>query len=173
MLQAFLPALNEICDDFVELLRLKRCPRTQIVDNFQDVANLMGLEGEFRVEEIYFYFIFMCVRFSIFYTEFIIIIYFIYDFNYLNFVYTNTPAVCTLMLGRRMGFLSAKPDPAVMALAGAVKTLFATQRDSTFGVGLWRYAPTKTWRDFRHSEEMIYRSVHNVCATYRTSNINR
>lgn len=47
VLQAFMPALNEICDDFLELLRQKRCPRTHIVDNFQDVANLMGLEGEF------------------------------------------------------------------------------------------------------------------------------
>lgn len=61
------------------------------------------------------------------------------------------------MLGRRMGFLSAKPDNDVLALAGAVKTLFATQRDSTFGLGMWRYVPTKTWRDFRRSEELIYR----------------
>lgn len=58
-----------------------------------------------------------------------------------------------------MGFLSTNPDTDVMALAGAVKTLFATQRDSTFGLGMWRYAPTKTWRDFRRSEELIYRSV--------------
>lgn len=60
------------------------------------------------------------------------------------------------MLGRRMGFLSAQPASDIMALAGAVKTLFATQRDSTFGLGMWRYVPTKTWRDFRSSEELIY-----------------
>lgn len=110
MLHAFLPALNEICDDFVQLLRTHRCPHTGVVGDFQDVANLMGLE-----------------------------------------------AVCTLMLGRRMGFLSATPSADVLALAAAVKRLFVTQRDSTFGLGMWRYARTKTWRDFTDSEELIYK----------------
>lgn len=109
VLHAFLPALNEICDDFVELLRRKRCPKTGEVANFQDVANLMGLE-----------------------------------------------AVCTLMLGRRMGFLSERPAAEVQRLAAAVKLLFVTQRDSTYGFGLWRYMATKTWRDFSESEELIY-----------------
>lgn len=115
VLQAFLPALNEICDDFVELLRVKRCPLTQVVTDFQDVANLMGLE-----------------------------------------------AVCTLMLGRRMGFLSAQPGRDVMALAAAVKRLFVTQRDSTFGLGLWRYWSTQTWRDFSDSEELIYTTISDI-----------
>lgn len=110
VLNAFLPALNDIGDDFVQLLRSKRCPTSGVVTNFQDIANLMGLE-----------------------------------------------AVCTLMLGRRMGFLSATPDADVLALAAAVKRLFVTQRDSTFGMGWWRYAATRTWRDFRDSEELIYK----------------
>lgn len=110
VLQAFLPALNDICDDFVELLRTKRCPVTGILQNFQDVANLMGLE-----------------------------------------------AVCMLMMGRRMGFLSAEPDSDVLKLAAAVKRLFATQRDSTYGLGLWRYVRTRTWREFSESEELIYK----------------
>lgn len=81
-----------------------------VVENFQDVANLMGFE-----------------------------------------------AVCALMLGRRMGFLSFSPDKKVVRLAAAVKLLFVTQRDSNYGMGTWRYWPTKTWRDFVRSEEFIYK----------------
>lgn len=45
ILQAFMPALNLICDDFVELLRMRR-NENGIVYNFQEAANLMGLEGK-------------------------------------------------------------------------------------------------------------------------------
>lgn len=109
VLQAFLPALNEICDDFIELLRTKR-NASNVVENFQDVANLFGLE-----------------------------------------------AACTLMLGRRMGFLSVNPPENVAKLASAVKMLFITQRDSSYGFSLWKYVPTKTYRDFVQTEETIYK----------------
>lgn len=81
-----------------------------VVENFQDIVNLFGLE-----------------------------------------------AVCTLMLGRRMGFLSSKPPENVAKLAAAVKMLFITQRDSSYGFGLWKYFPTKTYRDFVTTEETIYK----------------
>uniref|UniRef100_T1GJG6 Cytochrome P450 n=1 Tax=Megaselia scalaris TaxID=36166 RepID=T1GJG6_MEGSC len=111
ILQNFLPILNVIFDDFIEVLRTKRNPNTFCVENFQDVANLMSLE-----------------------------------------------AVCTLMLGRRMGFLgqNLKEEDKVMKLAAAVKQLFISQRDSYYGLGLWKYIPTKTYRDFAKSEEIIY-----------------
>lgn len=110
VLQAFLPALNTICDDFIDLLRAKRDPVTNIVENFQDVVNLFGLE-----------------------------------------------AVCTLMLGRRMGFLSLNPPDNVAKLASAVKMLFITQRDSSYGFTLWKYVATKTYRDFVETEDTIYK----------------
>lgn len=110
MLQAFLPSLNTICDEFIELLRAKRNLNTNIAENFQDIVNLFGLE-----------------------------------------------AVCQLMLGRRMGFLSQNPPENVAKLAGAVKMLFITQRDSSYGFGLWKYLPTKTYRDFVATEETIYK----------------
>lgn len=111
-MQSFLPALNAICDDFIELLRAKRNPLTNTVDNFQDVVNLFGLE-----------------------------------------------AVCTLMLGRRMGFLSLNPPENVARLASAVKMLFITQRDSSYGFSLWKYISTKTYRDFVETEDTIYKYV--------------
>lgn len=110
VLQAFLPALNTICDDFIDLLRAKRDPVTNVVENFQDVVNLFGLE-----------------------------------------------AVCTLMLGRRMGFLSLSPPSNVAKLAMAVKMLFITQRDSSYGFNMWKYVATKTYRDFVETEDTIYK----------------
>lgn len=110
VLQAFLPSLNAICDDFIDLLRQKRDPATNVVENFQNIVNFFGLE-----------------------------------------------AVCTLMLGRRMGFLSSTPPDNVAKLAAAVKTLFITQRDSSYGFSLWRYVSTKTYRDFVQTEDTIYK----------------
>lgn len=111
ILQNFLPALNAVCDDFVELLRTRRDPQTNVVPNFEELANLMGLE-----------------------------------------------AVCTLMLGRRMGFLvpNTKQPEKISQLAAAVKQLFISQRDSYYGLGLWKYFPTKTYRDFARAEDLIY-----------------
>ncbi|XP_053697347.1 ecdysone 20-monooxygenase [Sabethes cyaneus] len=43
VLQAFVPTLNQICDEFVELIRRKR-DENQCVKDFQDVANTVGLE---------------------------------------------------------------------------------------------------------------------------------
>ncbi|XP_037939996.1 ecdysone 20-monooxygenase-like [Teleopsis dalmanni] len=45
IIQHFLPALNSICDDFIDLLRKERDPLTNEVRNFEDIANLMGLEA--------------------------------------------------------------------------------------------------------------------------------
>jgi len=111
ILQNFLPALNAVCDDFIDLLRARRDPHSQVVPNFEELANLMGLE-----------------------------------------------AVCTLMLGRRMGFLAAnaKQPEKISQLAAAVKQLFISQRDSYYGLGLWKYFPTKTYREFARAEDLIY-----------------
>ncbi|XP_055907958.1 ecdysone 20-monooxygenase [Eupeodes corollae] len=111
ILQNFLPSLNSVCDDFIELIRHRRNPNTWEVKNFEDIANLMGLE-----------------------------------------------AVCTLMLGRRMGFLSTESEQPekVKLLAKAVKQLFVSQRDSYYGYGLWKYIPTKTYSQFSKSEDYVY-----------------
>lgn len=112
VLQTFLPSLNHICDDFIDLLRVKRDPKTNTIENFQNIVNLFGLE-----------------------------------------------AVCTLMLGKRMGFLSQNPPKNVAKLAAAVKKLFITQRDSSYGFCMWKYISTKTYRDFVETEDTIYKYV--------------
>nr|XP_017019367.1 ecdysone 20-monooxygenase isoform X2 [Drosophila kikkawai] len=117
ILQNFLPALNAVCDDFIELLRSRRDPESLVVPNFEELANLMGLE-----------------------------------------------AVCTLMLGRRMGFLAVdtKQPQKISQLAAAVKQLFISQRDSYYGLGLWKYFPTKTYREFARAEDLIYDVISEI-----------
>lgn len=44
VLNALIPALNEICDDLVELIKFKR-DKDQLINNFEDIANSFGLEG--------------------------------------------------------------------------------------------------------------------------------
>lgn len=44
VLIALIPALNEICDDLVELIKFKR-DKNQLINNFEDIANSFGLEG--------------------------------------------------------------------------------------------------------------------------------
>lgn len=56
-----------------------------------------------------------------------------------------------------MDFLSKNPPNRIENLAAAVKQLFVAQRDSNYGFGLWKYWPTKTYRDFVKSEETIYK----------------
>lgn len=48
MLNAFLPTLNNICDDFIELIRSKRT-KDDIIEDFQELANLMGLESKYSI----------------------------------------------------------------------------------------------------------------------------
>lgn len=67
-------------------------------------------------------------------------------------------AVCSLILGRRLGFLTRsteRPERAQI-LASAVKELFIAQRDSYFGLSLWKYIPTQTYRRFSKAEHTIY-----------------
>jgi ecdysone 20-monooxygenase len=113
-LNKFIPALNKICDDFIDLLKVE-CRRGTI-NNFENLINLMVLE-----------------------------------------------AVCCLILGRRMGYLSNNSDSSRFAeLVTAVKSIFVIERDSYYGVQLWKYIPTKLYRDFSKNEEIIYNIISDI-----------
>lgn len=64
-------------------------------------------------------------------------------------------ARCMLMSGRRYGLFSLSPPTNVVKLATAVKMLFITQRDSSYGFTLWKYVATKTYRDFIETDDTI------------------
>ena len=110
-LAAFTVFLNEICDDFIELIKHKR-NNDNVIEDFHGLANLFALES-----------------------------------------------MCSLVLGRRMGFLNKDQtaNKKFEELAKAVKNLFILQRDSYYGLGLWKYFPTQTWIDFAKNEEICYK----------------
>uniref|UniRef100_A0A336MFD5 CSON014590 protein n=1 Tax=Culicoides sonorensis TaxID=179676 RepID=A0A336MFD5_CULSO len=88
---------------------------------------------------------------------------------YLKFFFL---AVCCLMLGRRIGYLSKDfKDERFMALATAVKRLFILQRDAYFGNGLWKYIPTTTYKEFAKTEDIIYNIISEIVNETRNENL--
>lgn len=67
------------------------------------------------------------------------------------------------MLGRRIGYLSKDSvNSKFLELANAVKKLFVLQRDAYYGNGLWKYIPTKTYKDFAKTEDTIYDIISEI-----------
>ncbi|XP_046403935.1 ecdysone 20-monooxygenase-like [Ischnura elegans] len=153
----FLPEINAIADDFVQLLKRSR-DESQLVTSFEEIANCIGLES-----------------------------------------------TCTLILGRRMGFLEKASNIAdknqnracsnnfnvhdmvsteqkkcvesllgegkmendqnktqdeckdrALKLASAVKALFQASRDTYYGLPFWKIVPTPAYRRMAQAEEDIY-----------------
>lgn len=68
-----------------------------------------------------------------------------------------------LVLGRRLGYLSKEiQNGKFCLLATAVKRLFILQRDAYFGNGLWKYIPTKTYKEFVKTEEIVYDIISEI-----------
>ncbi|XP_054271191.1 ecdysone 20-monooxygenase [Macrosteles quadrilineatus] len=65
-------------------------------------------------------------------------------------------STCTLILGRRMGFLDQKLDPKAVRLARAIQVQFCASRDTFYGLPFWKLFPTAAYRKFVQSEDMIY-----------------
>ena len=72
------------------------------------------------------------------------------------FLFVVVSGTCTLILGRRMGFLDDKVDPQAAKLAAAVKVHFCASRDTFYGLPFWKIMPTKAYRELVQSEETIY-----------------
>lgn len=65
-------------------------------------------------------------------------------------------STCTLILGRRMGFLDHKLDPTAARLANAIQVQFCASRDTFYGLPIWKMFPTAAYRKFIQSEDTIY-----------------
>lgn len=63
---------------------------------------------------------------------------------------------CTLILGRRMGFLEREVDALANRLAAAVKGHFRASRDTFYGLPFWKVIPTRSYKLLVKSEEEIY-----------------
>ncbi|KAI5633407.1 hypothetical protein NE865_13912 [Phthorimaea operculella] len=174
--RGFVPQLNSICDDFLELLRscrrpdgavagfdqltnrvgleseqhLRRLPGATTlgsVAGFDPLTNRVGLEWLRATAEQHLRRLPGATTFGFF-----------AGFNQL----TNRDgleSVCALMLGVRLGFLEKRMCGRAAALASAVKVHFRAQRDSYYGAPLWKLAPTTLYRSFVRSEETIHTVV--------------
>ncbi|KAJ1527578.1 hypothetical protein ONE63_007542 [Megalurothrips usitatus] len=74
-------------------------------------------------------------------------------------------STCTLILGRRMGFLDDKVDPQAAKLAAAVKVHFCASRDTFYGLPFWKIMPTKAYKELVESEETIYDIISGLVDT--------
>ena len=63
---------------------------------------------------------------------------------------------CTLILGRRMGFLEDNVDPTALRLANAVQEQFRASRDTFYGLPIWKVFPTPAYKQLIKSEDTIY-----------------
>lgn len=112
----FLPALNQVVDDFVCLIRQQR--RSNVVTGFEELAYRMGLES-----------------------------------------------TCTLILGRRLGFLEPDTGALTARLAEAVRVHFRASRDAFYGLPLWKIVATKAYAELISSEDAIYDTISELLET--------
>ncbi|XP_015517676.2 cytochrome P450 family 24 subfamily A member shade isoform X1 [Neodiprion pinetum] len=108
----FLPALNQVTDEFVNLIRQQRDTKHNCVTGFEELAYRLGLES-----------------------------------------------TCTLILGRRLGFLEPDTGALTARLADAVRIHFRASRDAFYGLPLWKLVATKAYAELVSSEDAIYDTI--------------
>lgn len=116
VLAAFCPDLNQVCDDFIDLMK-KRRNEQNIVESVEDNLKSMAVE-----------------------------------------------TACCLILGRRIGFLneSSEKNEKMHRLATGAKNIFKSCRDAYYGNGLWKYLPSKIYKNYVKSEELVYDTVMEI-----------
>ncbi|KAJ9577147.1 hypothetical protein L9F63_006269 [Diploptera punctata] len=90
-------------------------------------------------------------------------------------------STCTLILGRRLGFLDRNVDTLAARLDEAVKGHFCASRDTFYGLPFWKVFPSKAYNLLVRSEEKIYDSIlgwnpalreeNNTCAVDAVSSV--
>uniref|UniRef100_A0A1B6EHD4 Cytochrome P450 n=1 Tax=Clastoptera arizonana TaxID=38151 RepID=A0A1B6EHD4_9HEMI len=69
---------------------------------------------------------------------------------------------CTLILGRRLGFLDNTLDPKAEKLASAVQTQFRASRDTFYGLPIWKVFPTAAYKQLIQSEDSLYDIISEI-----------
>lgn len=78
-------------------------------------------------------------------------------------VSNHVPAgTCTLILGRRFGFLDEEISETATRLADSVTSQFRASQEAFYGLPLWKLMPTKAYKDFIASEEALYEQVQRL-----------
>lgn len=66
---------------------------------------------------------------------------------------------CTLILGRRFGFLDGDVSETATRLADSVTSQFRASQEAFYGLPLWKLISTQAYRDFVASEDTLYEQV--------------
>jgi len=69
---------------------------------------------------------------------------------------------CTLILGRRFGFLDGEVSETATRLADSVTSQFRASQEAFYGLPLWKLIPTKAYKEFVASEDALYEQVQLV-----------
>nr|ARW79963.1 cytochrome P450 314A1 [Aphis citricidus] len=116
-IQRFLPEVNQLADDFINLIAQAR-DSNNVVEKFESYCNRMGLES-----------------------------------------------TCTLILGRRFGFLDGEVSETATRLADSVTSQFRASQEAFYGLPLWKLIPTKAYKEFVASEDALYDIVSEIVDT--------
>jgi len=71
----------------------------------------------------------------------------------------STVGTCTLILGRRFGFLDGEVSETATRLADSVTSQFQASQEAFYGLPLWKLIPTKAYKEFVASEDALYEQV--------------
>jgi ecdysone 20-monooxygenase len=143
----FLPELMIVTDDFIRLIDISR-NSDNVVVNFEQLCNRLGLESEYGgVGEVYYRVMHLIsVHLNAVITT-----------KHLGFVFSYVEGTCTLILGRRLGFLQdTYTDVMGHKLAEAIRGQFRASRDAFYGLPLWKIFNTASYKEFIHCEDTIY-----------------
>jgi len=67
-----------------------------------------------------------------------------------------TVGTCTLILGKRFGFLDGEVSETAARLADSVTSQFRASQEAFYGFPLWKLIPTKAYKEFVASEDALY-----------------
>lgn len=71
-------------------------------------------------------------------------------------------STCTLILGRRFGFLDGEVSETATRLADSVTSQFRASQETFYGLPLWKLIPTKAYKEFVASEDALYEIVSDI-----------
>jgi len=136
-IRRFLPEVNQLADDFNNLISQAR-DGNNVVTGFEAYCNRMGLESMWQ--------------------------WFSNLINVISTTYTLLSIVgtCTLILGRRFGFLDGEVSETATRLADSVTSQFRASQEAFYGLPLWKLIPTKAYKEFVASEDALYEQVQLV-----------
>ncbi|VVC29297.1 Hypothetical protein CINCED_3A009303 [Cinara cedri] len=71
-------------------------------------------------------------------------------------------STCTLILGKRFGFLDGEVSDTATRLADSVTSQFRASQEAFYGLPLWKLFPTRAYKDFVASEDALYDIVSEI-----------